>query len=197
MARPSKKPLSVFVVDDSPSTIEVIRHDLESKLGCIVQGFGSAEECLRNLDEKPDLILCDYMLDGYYTRKMNGDQMLYHLRKNYPHLPVIMYSAHQGSDLVSHLMKLGATDFVPKEQDYVNRLRTKVKHEFLHMKEHYREKSVERVLLIACVCFIGSIFLLRLLVPDWFPYIMIFAFACCAVWLFVGKSASGRDDSKT
>ncbi len=99
---------TICIVDDE----ETIRDGLEMILSqdYDIKGFGDAESFLSNLDKsRPDLVLMDIGLPA-----MSGIEALTILKKNQPHLPVIMITAFEDINMVIQSMKTGAFDFILK-----------------------------------------------------------------------------------
>ncbi|MFZ4535287.1 response regulator [Propionivibrio sp.] len=100
----------VFVVDDDPVVLEIIRTILEPD--CQIQTFGSAEDCLAQLAaEKPDLFLLDISLpgmDGYsLCRQLKEDSAL-------RQTPVIFVSGHDTIEERIRGYDAGGMDFIVK-----------------------------------------------------------------------------------
>lgn len=66
-----------------------------------------------------DLVLLDVEMPV-----MNGKETLQAIRKLYPDLKVIMYSARSDQALIDQFLKLGADDFVCKMCSYTNLMET-------------------------------------------------------------------------
>ena len=101
---------NVYVVDDDPLVLEVVRTILEAD--CRIQTFLSAEECIVRLaDEKPDFLLLDINLpgvDGYtLCRRIKDDPGL-------RLVPVTFVSAHDTIDDRLRGYDAGGEDFIVK-----------------------------------------------------------------------------------
>jgi two-component system phosphate regulon response regulator PhoB len=110
MARQNIKP-SVLVVEDDDAIVTLLQYNLE-KSGYLVRTTGDGEEALIMIDEnKPDLILLDWMLPG-----LSGIQICNRLRRNdaTKRIPIIMISAKgEESDRVEGL-EGGVDDYLVK-----------------------------------------------------------------------------------
>jgi len=101
---------TVFVVDDDPLVLEVIRTILQAD--CQIRTFACAEDCLAQLAaEKPDYFLLDINLpgiDGYaLCRKIKDDAAL---RRT----PVTFVSSHDTIDDRLRAYDAGGEDFIVK-----------------------------------------------------------------------------------
>ncbi|PIE76153.1 DNA-binding response regulator, partial [bacterium DOLJORAL78_65_58] len=99
----------MLVIDDE----QAIRLFLEATLldeGYTVVPFGDGASTLDWLQQGvPDLVLLDLMLPD-----MSGIQVLDHLKKAYPHVPVVVITAYSQTDTAVQAMKLDAFDYVSK-----------------------------------------------------------------------------------
>ena len=89
MTKQEIKP-SVLVVEDDEAIVSLLKYNLE-KEGYLVRTTDDGEEALWMIEEdKPDIILLDWMLPG-----LTGVQICSRLRKNNEtkHIPIIMLSA--------------------------------------------------------------------------------------------------------
>lgn len=104
---------NIIVIDDSMDTLELIEANLSHRYGYTVHSESSAESAfarLRNLDYQVDLILLDYRMPG-----INGLEFYRTLlEKPGIHIPVIMLTASETTDLAVAFMKMGGADFIVK-----------------------------------------------------------------------------------
>jgi len=169
----TEKP-TIFVVDDNAIALEAIVRELKRTLNCEVEAFTTAENCIYRLNENPpSLILSDYYLDAMYKHKMNGDQMLARIKKQFPNIPVIMYSSQNSVDVVMRLMKLGAVDFIPKEKNFIKTVLEITSQQIVKLKQDDELRWTVRVILFIFVAFIASLMIISMYVPKALPYIII------------------------
>ena len=93
----------VLVVDDEANVRKVIAALLE-QAGYAASAASSAEEALelvRSLD--PDLVLTDLRMPA-----MDGLDLLAHLRRSFPEIPVVLLTAHGTVESAVEAMKRGA-----------------------------------------------------------------------------------------
>lgn len=103
---------------------------------CSVLGAGDVEAATRILEagDAFDLILLDLMLPG-----TGGLAFLGVLRKHYPHVSVVLLSAHDDADTVLRAMHQGAAGFVSKSsptREVIEALRTVLAGEVWLPPEH-------------------------------------------------------------
>ena len=54
----------VFIVDDDPTFVKLLEHQLEKAKITPFETYVSGEECLENMHHKPRLVLLDFSLGG-------------------------------------------------------------------------------------------------------------------------------------
>ena len=97
---------TVFVVDDQESILSSVKSVLADESYRILT-FSSAEALQDGLKtERPDLVLLDIWLPGI--------EAVTALKRDHPHLPVILMSGHAGADIAVKGIKAGAVDFLEK-----------------------------------------------------------------------------------
>ncbi len=112
--KPERKPL-ILVVDDVEANRTVVCRRLEGD-AYVISAVESGEKALRFIeDERPDLILLDYMMPG-----MNGIEVLNVIRTDWrmTDLPIIMLTARAEAEAVVAALEAGADDYVSKPIDF-------------------------------------------------------------------------------
>lgn len=101
----------ILVVDDEKD----IRHligDILMDEGYEARLAGNSDECLRAIEEKaPALLILDIWLKD---SKMDGIDILKHVKLNYPSVPVVIISGHGNIEIAVAAIKQGAYDFIEK-----------------------------------------------------------------------------------
>ena len=105
------KPLRILILEDNAADAELMESELiKAELEFSARRVHSRDEFLKALAESPpELVLSDYAIPGF-----SGLEALKRLREQYADLPVIFVSGTIGEEEAVELMRLGATDFVPK-----------------------------------------------------------------------------------
>ncbi|MBP9211503.1 MAG: sigma-54-dependent Fis family transcriptional regulator, partial [Bacteroidetes bacterium] len=104
-----KEKKNVLVVDDESSMRKNVV-ELLSREGCAVLESGDGEDALRAVrSHNMHLILLDINLP-----KMDGISALKEIKKEYPDLPVIVFTAYGTSERAIEAMKAGAYDYLDK-----------------------------------------------------------------------------------
>ena len=100
----------IIVVDDEKNTRRLIEDILTGTKQYEVIQASNGEACLRKLHEdRPDLILLDLQMPG-----MDGIETLTRIKQQFPHMPVVIMTAHGTIDRAVSTMKQGAQDFLTK-----------------------------------------------------------------------------------
>ena len=99
----------VLVVDDDRLLHDVLRRLLKRE-GIGITGCTDALQAIEALEARPfDLLLTDFKMP-----KMDGLELLAHVRQEHPHLSVIMITAHANVQHAVRAMRSGAVDYIPK-----------------------------------------------------------------------------------
>jgi len=102
-------PKKILVVDDEPEVRKLMEHFLTGK-GFEVRVAENGRLGLATLETfMPDLVLLDM-----HMPEMDGAEALREIARRAPALPVIMVTVNEDVETTSHLLQLGAADYVPK-----------------------------------------------------------------------------------
>jgi len=102
----------IWIIDDDDSIRWVLQKALEGA-GFFVTSFDNANTILEKLkQEEPDAIITDVRMPG-----IDGLELLSHLSKDYPDLPVIIMTAHTDLDSAVSAYQGGAFEYLPKPFD--------------------------------------------------------------------------------
>jgi DNA-binding NtrC family response regulator len=82
-----------------------------------VDFFTSGKECLNQLHKKPSVITLDYSLPD-----MSGEKVLKAIREFDPNINVIIVSAQEKIGTAVELLKLGAFDYITKDEEAKDRI---------------------------------------------------------------------------
>lgn len=99
----------VLVVDDEPGMRSLLTRVME-KEGYTAAACADGGEALQAFaNEDWDLVIADIDMPG-----MDGIELLKHIRKNSPQVPVLMITAYATVETAVEAMKLGAHDYITK-----------------------------------------------------------------------------------
>lgn len=102
----------VWIVDDDRSIRWVLERAF-AKQGIDTLSFENGEALLRKLDHQvPDAIISDVRMEG-----IDGLELLNRIHDHFPHLPVIIMTAHSDLDSAVSSFQGGAFEYLPKPFD--------------------------------------------------------------------------------
>ena len=108
MANPEPSPY-ILIVDDSPSTLEVIRRNLMNG-GYQILTAADVPSALAVLAERPiDLVITDYRMPG-----QTGLDLVRHVRENCPGVEVLMITGYPSVQGAVEALQYGAEDYLAK-----------------------------------------------------------------------------------
>lgn len=131
----------IFVVEDEPWYADFLKYHLSMNPDFLVETFSTGKECLSNLYRKPSLITVDFSLPD-----MNGKELVEKIKKHSPNAGVVVISGQEDITTAVELLKVGAFDYIVKNEDTANRLRNSIRllQENLTLKKE-NEKLIEMV----------------------------------------------------
>jgi len=114
--------IKIFLVDDDIMFVESLRHLLSNDKADI-RSFTSGEDCIKYLDESPQIVVLDYSLNN----TLNGVQVLNKIKHISPETEVIMLSGAGNHIVKNDTLKYGAYDFIEKGEGAALIVTTEVK----------------------------------------------------------------------
>jgi DNA-binding NtrC family response regulator len=121
------KEILIFLVDDNPLYLRLLEFEFRENPVLKIKTFLSGEACIENLFLKPDVIILDYILTTENKKAMDGLQALIIIKNALPDTQVIMLSAMESIEVATNSLKLGASDYIVKNQDTFTRLKAGIK----------------------------------------------------------------------
>ncbi len=125
---------TIFLVDDDALYIKSLELDFAKHNNYEIKTFATGEECLKNIADKPDVIILDYHLDGIDKKAMNGLQTLNKIKEYNADIPVIMLSSQDKIDVAIKCMHNKAFDYVVKSETAFMRLQKIIVTIFIYKK---------------------------------------------------------------
>lgn len=153
----------IFIVEDDPQYLHALKHSLEQRHFSNIKVFTSGEECLENLDQKPQVILLDFLLG---EGKMNGLQVLKEIKKFSPESQVVFLTGLEKLEVALETVKNGAYDYVVKTEAAFERIRNLLKRitfEAQIREENLRLKKSRKIISIIIAALLLGIFTLLFL----------------------------------
>lgn len=109
--------VKIFAVEDDPTYKKFLEYVLSLNPDFEVKFFSSGNECIKYLHLKPQIIALDYTLPD-----LSGEEVLKKVKVFDPEIQVIIVSAQEKIGTAVQLLKLGAYDYIIKNEDTKDRL---------------------------------------------------------------------------
>ena len=106
----TKNPL-IFFIEDSVVYKDLIVGYLNTHKFTNLKVYNTGDECLKDLNKKPDIIILDYVSAG-----MNGLEFMLKVEKENPDIDFIFLSGQNDVEVAVQIMKLGAADYIVKNE---------------------------------------------------------------------------------
>jgi DNA-binding NtrC family response regulator len=117
-----KEPVKIFVVEDDPAYVKFIQYVLSLDPDFEVECFSTAKEFIGQLHKRPQVVTLDYSLPD-----MPGEKVLKAIREFDPDISVIIVSAQEKIGTAVELLKLGAFDYITKDEEAKDRILNSIK----------------------------------------------------------------------
>ncbi len=120
---PKKKTVSIFLVDDDLSYLYPLGFYLQKNTEHMVFCYTTGEECVKNLDKLPDLVVLDFNLNPELPNTLNGLDVLKEIKARSPETKIVMLSGRDTFTGVVESLKLGAYTYVIKDIEALTTLK--------------------------------------------------------------------------
>ncbi|WP_346856170.1 response regulator [uncultured Draconibacterium sp.] len=131
----TRNPL-IFIIEDSVVYKDLIVGHLQSRKFTNLKIFKSGEECLKNIHLKPDLIILDYSTQG-----KTGLELMVQIQKEYPETDFIFLSGQNNLEVAVKIMKIGAADYIVKNDQAPYNLVKSIDHLINNTKKEKASKG--------------------------------------------------------
>lgn len=127
----------IFIVEDNNLYSFMLDYKLHLDPRYRVQSFSTGEDCIENLQMKPDVVILDYNLPG-----INGVEVLKRIKEFNPNIQVIILTQFDDKDIVLSAFNEGAHNYLLKEKDSANEV-DKLINKIIDSMEIKKGKDVE------------------------------------------------------
>ena len=125
------KKLDIFLVDDNIMYLNLLEHFFYKCIGTkgySLKSFSSGEACLKEVKRSsPHIVVLDYYLNSTMANAENGTNILRKIKSLNRNAQVIMLSSQEKIDVATNSLKLGASDYVIKNESAFEHLEIIVK----------------------------------------------------------------------
>lgn len=106
--------IKLTLVDDDAVFLKLLEIEFLQQPEYTVETFATGELCIKNLINKPDVIILDYNLDCDDEYALTGMDTLDKIRTINPDIPVVIVSSQDRIKVAINCMQHGAVDYVVK-----------------------------------------------------------------------------------
>ncbi len=133
--------LTVFLVEDNLLYRSALKAHLEENIHNInIRTFNNGEEMLDRINQNPDVVVLDYMLQTSAIKARNGMSILKKVIFKKPYTPVIMLSEQKNKALITELVDQGAYDYVAKFDNGFERVTNHIRTIVSQLEEEKKEE---------------------------------------------------------
>lgn len=146
-----KKNKLAFIVEDNEMYSIMLDYALSNDNSVQYMFFKTGEECLKNLNLNPMLIILDYWLPG-----MNGLETFKKIKKYNSKIPVVILTHDHNLDIATTLLNEGVKGYFNKEKESVLQIKEIINSELFKITEA-EEKKVFKMKALVCFLFLVAI----------------------------------------
>ena len=117
----AEQTIKIFAVEDDPTYVKFLDYVLSLNPDFDYEVFTTGKACLDQLHRQPQIITLDYSLPD-----TTGREILEKIKAHNPDIQVIILSSQEDITTAVELLKLGAYDYINKDQDAKDRLLTSI-----------------------------------------------------------------------
>src|ERR1035437_2254679 len=121
------QPYIIFLVEDNKVYLKTLKNYLNEhlKFNVRIHTFLDGEECLKNLDLNPEIIVLDYFLNEKIKNAKSGIEILKQIKKKSPEIAVVILSEQDNMKVATDTMKYGAFDYISKNENAFLRIQNR------------------------------------------------------------------------
>lgn len=119
----------IFLIEDSIVYKDLLVSHLKSKKYTNLKIYENGEACLKDIHLKPDLIILDYSVGS-----RTGLELMVQIQKEHPTIDFIFLSGQNDVEVAVRIMKIGAADYIVKNNEAPYNLIKSIDHLVTHTK---------------------------------------------------------------
>jgi DNA-binding NtrC family response regulator len=124
----------IFFVDDDKMMLNLMEYTFKCRAGFEVKSYFSGEECISNINLKPELIVLDYYMGTDAENTMTGLDTLKEINKINDQIPVVILSREKDKDTIAKFKREGAMKYVVKDDYFIDTLIDTIEGHFAAVK---------------------------------------------------------------
>lgn len=102
--------------------LNLMEYTFKCREGFEVKSFFSGEECIKNIELDPQLIVLDYYMGTNEENSLSGLDTLKQIREKGKDIPVVILSREKSEETIAEFMKYGAQKYVVKDDYFIDTL---------------------------------------------------------------------------
>jgi CheY-like chemotaxis protein len=110
----------VFFVDDDKMILNLLEYIFRSKPDFKIKTFENCEECISQLNQKPDVIVLDHLFPS--NSGMSGFEALKKIISVDQNSKVIMLLSQEDQKMIPEFIRSGAKKYIPKDSYFIDSL---------------------------------------------------------------------------
>ena len=111
------EPCRIFIIEDDPTYTKFLRYVFELNPDYELHFFETGATAIESLHLRPEIITLDYALPD-----LTGEEVLAKIQEFDPEISVIVISAQEKIGTAVNLLKMGAFDYIVKDNDAKDRI---------------------------------------------------------------------------
>jgi two-component system OmpR family response regulator len=158
----SQDSYSVFLVDDDKMFLSSLKNTLTQQFrsGLEVSTFTNGEECLKEIEANPDIVVLDYYLnDDKNPNAMDGMEVLKKIKETSQDSMVIMLSGQDKLQVALDSIKNGAYEYITKSESSFVRIQNLIKNSIKNIREARENKVYQKWNVIMAVTIFVVLFI--------------------------------------
>lgn len=138
---------SIFLVDDDRMFLLSLKNSLQQQFGSMLQisEYQTGEECLQNINKKPDIIILDYNLSDEDPGAMNGMDVLREVKLKLKNTIIIMLSSQDNIQVAMDCLRSGTYEYISKSESAFVRIPNSIKNAIESIKSKKKSDKYIRV----------------------------------------------------
>ncbi len=113
----SNESIKIFIVEDDPVYLKFLNYVIGLNPDHEIKTFSNGKDAINALHERPSIITLDYSLPD-----KSGEEILKEIKEFDINIPVIIVSGQEEIGIAVQLLKLGAYDYIIKDEETKERL---------------------------------------------------------------------------
>lgn len=161
----------IFLVEDNSLYLNALEKKLKQGMnsGDSIYKFSNGEDCIKNMNMNPKIVVLDYFLNSASREAMNGLEVLKKIKIISPETMVLMLSNQDDIQIATDTMKYGAFDYVSKNENAFLRVQNAIANiEKIISQEIVIKtgKQVRHILIAWIILLIATIVILQIFFPG-------------------------------